>query len=40
MMLPAGWFALIVFVALAIVIVAPLILLTLWVFDLKRGDLW
>jgi hypothetical protein len=40
MMLSAGWFALIVFVALAIVIAAPIILLTLWFADLKKGDLW
>ena len=39
-MLPAFWFALIVFAALAAVVAAPLILLTLWFADLRKGDLW
>jgi hypothetical protein len=40
MILSAGWFTIIVFIALAVVIAAPLILLTLWFADLKKGDLW
>lgn len=39
-MLSSLWLTVLVFVALAVVIAAPIILLTLWFADLKKGDLW
>lgn len=40
MMLPVSLFTLVIWIALAIVVAAPLILLVLWLKDLKRGALW
>lgn len=40
MILPVGLFTLVVYLALAVVIAAPLILLGLWIRDVKHGALW
>lgn len=40
MILPLGLFTLVVYLALAVVVAAPLILLALWVRDVKQGALW
>ena len=40
MTISSTYFALLIFVALTIVVVAPLILLSLWVVDAKKGRLW
>jgi hypothetical protein len=40
MIVPAGIFAALVYVALAVVVVAPLILVVLWFRDRRKGDLW
>lgn len=39
-MLSSMWLTVLLFVALAVVSAAPIILLTLWFADLKKGDLW
>jgi hypothetical protein len=40
MILPVGVFSWVIVIALAVVVAAPLILLALWLRDLKRGTLW
>ena len=40
MTIPIDLFAVVIFAALAVVIASPLILLALWIADLKRGALW
>lgn len=40
MTIPPSVFALLIMLALAIVIVAPLVLVGLWIADLKEGELW
>lgn len=40
MMIPASIFSIVITVALLITVLSPVILLTLWVRDLKRGQLW
>lgn len=40
MTIPIGLFTAVIYAALAIVIASPLILLALWIADLKRGALW
>jgi len=40
MIVPAGLFSLLIYLALAVVIAAPIILLALWLRDSKRGELW
>jgi hypothetical protein len=40
MTIPIDLFAAVIVAALAVVIAAPLILLALWIADVKRGVLW
>ena len=40
MIVPVGLFSVLVYLALAVVIAAPLILLGLWLRDRRRGELW
>lgn len=40
MTISAGALALIVSVALAVTIVAPIILVVLWIKDARKGELW
>lgn len=40
MTIPIDLFAVVIYLALAIVIAAPLILLGFWIADAKRGALW
>ena len=40
MIVPVGIFSVLVYLALAVVIAAPLILLGLWIRDRQRGELW
>ncbi len=40
MMISTSIFSIMITVALAITALSPVILLTLWVLDLKRGKLW
>jgi len=40
MTIPVGLFTAFIIAALAIVVAAPLILLSLWIADFRRGALW
>jgi hypothetical protein len=40
MILPVSLFTLVIYLALAVVVAAPIILLLLWLRDLRRGALW
>ena len=40
MIVPVNFFALLIYVALAVVVAAPLILLVLWFRDRQKGELW
>jgi hypothetical protein len=38
--LPLGIFSFLIYIALAVVVAAPVILLVLWIRDSMKGDLW
>jgi hypothetical protein len=40
MIVPVGLFAVLVYLALAVVVAAPVILVVLWLRDRSRGELW
>lgn len=40
MTVPVGVFSVLILVALGVVILSPVVLLVLWVMDVKKGTLW
>ena len=40
MTVPVGLFSALILVALGVVIISPVVLMVLWILDIKKGSLW
>jgi hypothetical protein len=40
MTMPVSIFSILILVALGVVVVSPVVLLILWIMDVKKGSLW
>lgn len=40
MTMPVGIFSVLILVALGVVVISPVVLLVLWIKDIKKGSLW